>query len=165
MEALMAVGVTALIMTTVAAVTLVSARSFAALVNYSELDADNRVAIDHLTRDLRECNRVTGCTTNTLTLEDSDGFTLTYTYSAGAKTLTRTKSGVSTALLTGCDQLAFWLGQRNPVGGSYDVFPAATPATAKVVNVSWLCSRSILGMIANTESVQTARIVIRKQGT
>ena len=57
------------------------------------------------------------------------------------------------------------LGQRNPVGGSYDIYPAATAATAKVINVSWMCSRKIFGIKEDTESVQTARIVIRKQGT
>ena len=41
---------------------------------------------------------------------------------------------------------------------------SATVATAKVIDLSWVCSRSILGQKANTESVQTARIVIRKQG-
>jgi hypothetical protein len=48
--------------------------------------------------------------------------------------------------------------------GSYDVYPAASAATAKVVNVSWICSRQIMNGMENTESVQTARIVIRKQG-
>jgi hypothetical protein len=34
-----------------------------------------------------------------------------------------------------------------------------------VVDVTWKCSRTILGVQANTEAVQTAKIVIRKQGT
>jgi hypothetical protein len=34
-----------------------------------------------------------------------------------------------------------------------------------VVNISWICSRSIFGNSINTEAVQTARIVIRRQGT
>jgi hypothetical protein len=32
---------------------------------------------------------------------------------------------------------------------------------AKLVDVSWLCSRKILGRKVNTESVQTAKIVMR----
>jgi len=101
----------------------------------------------------------------TISLEDSDGVALSYAYDATARTLTRAKSGVSRILLKQCDRLNFSIGQRNAVGGSYDVYPAATPATCKVVNVSWICSRTIFGIKNNTESVQTARIVIRKQGT
>jgi hypothetical protein len=78
--------------------------------------------------------------------------------------LTRTRNGVVKALLSGCDSLSFTIAQRNPVNGSYDVYPAATATTAKVVNVSWNCSRTVLGFKANTENVQTARIVIRRQG-
>ena len=53
----------------------------------------------------------------------------------------------------------------DPIGGSYDVYPAGTIATAKVIDVSWVCSRTLFGRKENTESVQTARIVIRKQGS
>ena len=35
------------------------------------------------------------------------------------------------------------------------------PAICKLVSVSWRCSRTILGQKVNTESVQTAKIVIR----
>ena len=125
-----------------------------------------------LTRDVRQANSVDSYTvdpitntTNSVTLIDSDGLPLSYTYDRTARSLTRTKSGVSKVVLTECDRLAFMLGQRNPVGGSYDIYPAATAATAKVINVSWMCSRKIFGIKEDTESVQTARIVIRKQGT
>ena len=33
--------------------------------------------------------------------------------------------------------------------------------TAKLIDVSWKCSRKIMGEKLNTESVQTAKIVIR----
>jgi len=49
--------------------------------------------------------------------------------------------------------------------GKFGVYLAATPATAKVVDVTWVCSRTVLGRRQNTENVQSARIVIRKQGT
>jgi hypothetical protein len=32
-----------------------------------------------------------------------------------------------------------------------------------LIEVSWICSRQIFGKKVNTESVQTAKIVIRKQ--
>jgi hypothetical protein len=164
---LVAVGVTALLFLAVCAFCEFSGRSVAALFNYVDLDDVNRIAMDHLTRDVRQANRVKDWSTNSLVLEDSDGLDLSYVYSPSTHTLTRTKTGESTnkVVLTECDRLSFWIGQRNTVVGSYDVYPVATPGTAKVVNVSWACSRSIFGRKENTESVQTARIVIRKQGT
>lgn len=162
-EAIIAIGITALIMLSLVAITVFSSRSFVALTNYVELDDNNRVAMDTLTRDLRECNRVTSCDTNSLVIEDSDGFAITYAYSDGAKTLTRTKNSAPRVILTGCDACRFVLCQRNTITNSYDVFPSATAANAKVVDVAWSCSRYILGQKANTENVQTARIVIRKQ--
>lgn len=164
-EAIIAVGVTGILVVTLCAFTFFTGKSFAALFNYVDLDDVNRIAMDTLTRDVRQSNRVTGATTNTLTLEDADGSSIVYTYSPTAKTLTRNKNGVSKVVLTECSKLSFNLGQRNTSTGGYDVYPAATPTTCKVVNVSWMCSRSIFGRAENTESVQTARIVIRKQST
>jgi Tfp pilus assembly protein PilW len=163
-EALIAIGVTGLIVLAVCAFSVFTGRSFAALYNYVELDDDNRIAMDQITRDVRQANRVKSWTTTSLVLEDSDGSDLSFSYNASQKTLLRTRNGISSVLLKGCQRLVFDVRQRNVVGGSYDVYPAASAATAKVVNVSWVCSRFILGGMENTESVQTARIVIRKQG-
>lgn len=160
-----AMGLTTLLVLVVCSFSMFSSRNFVVLANYVELDDANRLAIDQLTRDVRQANRLISATTNVLTLEDTDGFSLEYSYSPTLRTLSRIKGGVTKVLLTDCDCFRFDLRQRNPVGGSYDVYPAATAATAKVINVSWVCSRQILGIKANTESVQTARIVIRKQGT
>jgi len=164
-EMLVTFGITGLLMVAVASLALFSGRSFVALANYVDLDDHNRLAIDQLTRDLRQANRVINATTNSLTMQDSDGIDIVYSYDPAERTFKRVKAGVTSVLLHECERLSFSLGQRNAVEGSYDVYPAATAATAKVVNVAWLCSRSILGVKENTESVQTARIVIRKQGT
>jgi hypothetical protein len=163
-EAVITIGITGLIMATLASILAFSGHNFEAFTNYVDLDGGNRIAMDTLTRDLRECNRVTACTSTLLAVEDSDGSAISYSYSSTTQTLTRTKNGVSKTLLHGCDMLSFSIAQRNPVGGSYDVYPAPSPATAKVVNVSWNCSRTIFGRRMNTESAQTARVVIRKQG-
>ena len=164
-EAIFAIAITAVLVLVVAGVAVFSGRSFAALANYVELDDYNRIAIDKLTRDLRQANRVLTASTNSLAIEDADGSVISYTYDSSAHTLVRTHHGIRSVLLQGCDRFAFSLGQRNAVNGTYDIYPAATPATCKVVNVAWSCSRKVLGATENTESVQTARIVIRKQGS
>jgi Tfp pilus assembly protein PilW len=163
-EVLMAAGITGILALVLVSMSVLSGRSFAAFYNYVDLDDSNRIAMDTLTRDLRGCNRITACSSSQLVIEDADGANITYAFSSGTRTLTRTKATSSRVLLKGCDALTFAIAQRNPIGGSYDVYPTATPSTAKVVNVAWNCSRTILGRKANTENVQTARIVIRRQG-
>lgn len=168
-EVLVAMGASGLVVLAVTSILMFSGKTFAALFNYVDLDDANRVTMDTLTRDVRQAQRVISFTTNAsvceFVLEDDAHNPLTYRYSPAARTLTRISSSSSKVLLTQCDTFRFEIGQRTPRGGSYEVFPAADATTAKVLNLTWVCSRTILGYRANTESVQTARIVIRRQGT
>ena len=164
-EMAVGLGIGSILLIALAALSYYSSYSFVSLANYVDLDRFNRNAMDTMTAEIRQANKVTAYTTNSITFEDYDGLPLAYTYSPGAKTLTRVKNGASTVLLRDCDSLSFAIAQRNPIAGSYDFYPVATAGTAKIVNVTWKCSHSILGKVANTENVQTARIVIRKQGT
>ena len=168
-EAMVAVGVAGILLVALCAFTMFTSRSFAALFNYVDLDDANRIAMDQLSRDIRQSNRVTDFGSTWLVLEntDSSGNTnwINYTYNSVARNLKRTQNGYPKVVLNNCDALKFDVCQRNPIGGSYDVYPAGTIATAKVIDVSWVCSRTLFGRKENTESVQTARIVIRKQGT
>jgi hypothetical protein len=167
-EMLVGIGVAAMLFLAVTTFAMFCSRSFAALYNYVDLDDVNRVAIDRITRDVRQANRVSYFNSNgrSLTLEDGDAArtAISYVYDPTSRTLTRTRGTETSVILKECDSLAFWIGQRNTVLGGYDVFPVAmTLDTAKVINVKWVCSRSLFGQKENTESVQTARIVIRKQ--
>lgn len=171
LEAIIAAGITTLLVLVLCSFTMFSGKSFAALFNYVDLDDVNKVAMDRITRDVRQANRVTQAYTNlvtgkvtSITLENADLSLTTYTYNPTLRILTRSKGASTQVILEECDRLAFRLCQRNPVGGTYDVYDASGPALCKVVDVSWMCSRTILGRKENTESVQTARIVIRKQG-
>ncbi len=178
-EMIFAMGIAALLALTVGAFSIYSSRNFAAISNYAELDTANRLAMDTLTSDARQANNVYNAGTNFLVLNSPDpndltrnGF-ITYSYNEAAGTFVRLEnfptSTKRTVLLTGCDRLEFSLGQRNATtnGVPYKGMPFSSPSviqnTAKVIDVSWLCSRKIFGIKVNTESVQTARVVIRKQ--
>jgi hypothetical protein len=100
---------------------------------------------------------------NQLVFTDWDGAPLAYTYSPGTRTLVQSKGGVNTVLLTGCDFLCFSNFQRNPIEFSYDQYLANSPTNTKLVSMTWICSRTVVGTRLNTESVQTAKIVIRKK--
>ena len=167
LETLFSVGVTALCLGTLGVFFVFCSHSFTTLFNYVDLDDSNRIAMDQLTRDVREADSVTGFSTNQLILQDGDGLALTYSYDSTNRILTRIRqNSPSTTLLTDCDTLSFNVCQRNVVSNSFGVYPLATnAATAKVIDVYWTCSRKIFGVKEDTESVQTARIVIRKQGS
>ena len=108
---------------------------------------------------------MTDFATNKLVFTDYDDVTLSFIYDPTNKTLLRIKGAQTDVLLTGCDSLTFSIYQRNPVAGSYDQYPTASVATAKLVQVQWLCSRPLYyNALQNTESMQSAKIVIRKNG-
>src|SRR5687767_11009288 len=165
-EAVIAIGVTGLLMLVLANVSMLSGRMFVSFANYVDLDHSNQLAMDTLTRDLRACERVISCSATELQIEEhgTNGFTITYVFDSAAGTLRRNMAGVSKLLLSGCDSLLFSLGTRNPKGDTFTVAETPNVNLAKVVNVSWKCSRTILGRKATSENVQTARIVIRRQG-
>lgn len=165
MELMVATAISSVVAVGVAAMMFYSGRSFAAIANYVDLDHRSRMALDIMSREIRQANRLTSYTSTSLTFEDYDGAPLSYTYDPDAKTLTRNKNGTpdSKPLLEECDFLQFSIYQRNPVAGTYDQYPTATASTCKLVQLNWVCSRKIFGVPKNTESVQSAKVVIRKQ--
>jgi hypothetical protein len=83
-----------------------------------------------------------------------------------ASTLSLEKTGLAPmVVLTGCDRWKVWLYNRAPNINSTNLSfnPATSLANCKLVNMSWKCSRTILGSKINTESVQTAQIVLRNK--
>lgn len=157
-------GLASILTAAVASFTLYTGKSFAGLSNYVELEQRSQLALDTMTKDIRQTQYLASFSTNELVFRDHDGQPLTYTYSPARHTLTRSKGGTNAVLLTECDLLVFDMFQRNPVEGTYDQYPVTTAVTnCKLISVTWVCSRQITGTKLNTESVQTAKIVIRKQ--
>src|SRR2546423_10146496 len=104
LEIVFSVGVTTLCLGSLASFFLFSTHSFTTLYNYVDLDDANRIAMDQLTRDVRQANSVKSYTTNNLVLADSDGLDLSYTYDPIARTLIRSKNSVDTVILRECDR-------------------------------------------------------------
>ena len=161
-EMLLASGVGSLVLIAVLSLTFYSSRSFVALSNYADLETTSRLALDAMSREIRQANGLTSFSTTSLVFNDYDNTPLTYTYSPDAKRLTRTKNGSTVTLLKQCETLSFGVYQRNPTN-DYNVVATTNAALCKLIQLSWKCSRSILNSNINTESVQSAKIVIRKQ--
>jgi len=180
-ELLMAVGISGMIFVAVGMMILFSGRSYAALANYVDLDSRSRGALDRMSKEIRQVDCVTNSATATLPSgqvvtnklvlsgKETDGsaYTLTYDYNPATQTLVRTKEGGSypgtNTLLTGCTYLNFGMYQRVPKMNSFDQFDAADLATCKVVQLDWICSRKIFNKTANTENIESAKVVIRKK--
>jgi prepilin-type N-terminal cleavage/methylation domain-containing protein len=151
---------------------LFSVKAMASLYNYAVLDQYNRQAMDLLTREIRQAKGVLAYTTNSISIQTansdgSDGPNVTYSFSPGAKRMIRTSTdGTSKVLLNDCSLLSFKLYTRCPSNAVFGSFPVATNnwrQTVKVLQLTWKTSVSQPSGYANSENVQTARIVIRKQ--
>jgi len=162
-ELLVGLALGAIVLAALAQLVFYSGRSMAALFNYTDLDSHSRRALDLMSREIRQANRLLANTDTSLTFEDFDGAPLQYNWDPETRLLTRSKGGANEVLLRDCDYLRFSPFQRNPIGGVYEQYPVGVPGTTKLVQVHWVCSRKILGSKVNTESVQSAKFVIRKQ--
>lgn len=163
-ETLIAIGIFTVVGAAMVGLFVYSSKTFIALSNYYELGRLNREAVDILSREIRQARQLTAFTTNSVSILDGSGATVTYTFDPQTESLRRTSDGYSRTLLKNCTVLSFNVCQRNPIGGTYDIYPVATTVgTAKVINLSWKSSRSALNGLVTSENVQTARIVIRKQ--
>jgi len=164
-EILVASAVMAIIATAVLMFSTFAGRSFAAMTNYVELDARSRNALDVMIREVRQAQALTYYTNNMIKLTGVTNQELVYAWDKAKGELRRAVNGVwdTRPLLTGCEILNFKIYQRTP-SLNHEFYETATNvAQAKMINVSWLCSRSVLGKKINTESVQTTKIVIRNQ--
>jgi hypothetical protein len=178
-EVMIAIGLGSLVMAAVGSLTMYGARTSVAVMNYSDLDAKSRCALDLISRDLRQATAVLNYQTNlpvkSLSLTNADQLTtLTLTWDSAARTVTMQKSdqpGVTVTNLTECDSWDFQFYQRTPwvSGTNITYFPATNitgsvdTSLCKLIALTWKCSRSILGNKLNTESVQAAQIVLRNK--
>jgi type II secretory pathway component PulJ len=176
-QMLVATALGTLITTAVILVWIFSARSFVALGNYTDLDSKSRYAVDCMLRDIRNANQIVAFqsngTTNFLQVTNSQTANsgATYTWDSASRNLVCQKTGEGgRTYLTECDLWDVQLYQRTPhPSGTYVFYPATNVAGAydtsicKLINMTWKCSRTILGNKINTENVQTAQVVLRNK--
>jgi hypothetical protein len=153
----------------VAGVTLASnfMRTVAFLTNTVDLDTKSRLAADRISREIRQCDGIQSASANSIVLRLGTNL-VTYIHRPDLEDkpllrLSADNEGQDT-VLTGCDYVRFDLFKRQPAAGPYDQYPAATsPAECKVVQLNWVCSRTLLGFRANSTTMKSAKVVIRKQ--
>jgi hypothetical protein len=162
-EYLVTLGLVVLIVGAGAAASENFLRAVAFLTNSMDLDAKNRLAIDRMSREIRGCDAVHAASSNELVLRVGTNL-VAFEYHPDRRELIRTHPDTGAEVyLKGCDHIRFDLFRRNPLGGQYDIYPAATTVNCKIVQINWVCSRRLLGFQANTGRMESARVVIRNQ--
>jgi hypothetical protein len=162
-EMLVGVGVGSLALMSIMMIFMSSNKSFQAMGNYISLDQASRLAVEKMTRDIRNSQNLTSFSTNQLVFTYSGATSLVYSYDPTARTLTSWQTGGSTnTLLTGCDSLKFSMYNNVPQPGG-TLTNATTIGQAKAISTFWKCSRTIFGSKINTEYMQEALIVIRNK--
>lgn len=176
-EVMVASGLSTIVLAVVAVLIVFAVRSFAALANYQSLDQASSATADTMSREIRMASSVVsfqnvGATkwivfANT---NASPAYTIRYEWTDANRTLTvqRSDEGAAEVLLTGCERWDFTFQQRTPLQGPTFGFSTnmINQAECKLVTMAWKCSRTLNGTgLFNTESVQTAQIVLRNQKT
>jgi hypothetical protein len=175
-EVMVATGLGSLVLLCVAALTLYGARSSAALVNYNDLDARSRYALDVISREFRQATGVVAQNNSAIksvTLTNAaQGLSSKLTWDRNTRTLVLERTGEpDLTALTECDSWNVSFYQRTPLITATNVifYPATNTfglldfTLCKLVDMSWKCSRQIMAQKVNTESVQAAQIVLRNK--
>jgi Tfp pilus assembly protein PilW len=136
-----------------------SLRSFAAMTNYADMNTRSQMALDKMSKDIRQARGLTAYTTNSLTFTDANNNSLQFVYTN--RVLKRISGGTSTTYLTNCDSLQFWIYQHTPISNTFDCYVPANVTNARVIQMTWHCSRKIRGTKATTETVESATISLR----
>ena len=161
LEVMVASAVALLVLLVVVSLSWYSGRSFVAIANYVDLDQASQLALDKMSREIRQAHRVTDYSPTSLSLLDVDSNPLSFIYAPDARTLGRVRGGLTNVLLTGCDFLQFAKYQHTAISNTFDAYDPAYVTNTRLIEVTWKCSRQILGAKANTESVQSAKIALR----
>ena len=152
----------------VAGVTLATnfMRTVAFLTGTVDLDTKSRLAADRISREIRQCDTVQSVGADRLVLRLGTNLT-TYIHYPDQKDrpLVRlsTDSPYAETNLTGVDYVRFDLFQHQLQVAPYDQYLSANPTNCKIVQLNWVCSRELLGFKANSTTMQSAKIVIRKK--
>ena len=166
-ELMVATTLGTLVLASVVMLTIFSARSFAAMGNYIDLDRKSRNAVDALTREIRNSSGLLNYGGNYLQLTNATAGTIsTIIYTNNTLVLSKTGQG-SITYLTHCDQWSYALYSRAPDTNDFttniDFYAATNAESCKLINMNWKCSRAILGFKLDTETVETSETVMRNK--
>jgi len=160
-EVMVATGLAGIVATVIAMLSYFTSRSFVAATNYTDMALLSRMALDNMSRTIRQSRQVTAYSSNSITLLDASGNSVQYILNPTTQKLLAVSGGVTNTYLSGCNSLEFWIYQRTPKSNNFVCYDPAYVTNAKLVQVTWSCSRQILGSNVNNEVVESASICLR----
>lgn len=173
-ELMVAVAISGIALAVIAALSLYGLKSFTAIGNYTDMDGKSRAALDEISRDLRECTDLLEYDFSTNApyfkfANSNANVHITISWDLGTRVLTTKRKNNATNVtttktnLTECDYWHYELFQQTPTANKTNEFAAYIGGMnrCKLINMTWRCSRVMLGKKWQTESVQTAKIVLR----
>lgn len=160
-EVLVASALSLTLATIIALFYYFSLRSFASMTNYADMNQHSQMAVDKISKDIRQARSLTAYSTNSLTFLDVNSNSLQFTYDPSRRIFVRVSGGVTTTFLTNCDFVQFWIYQHTPISNTFNCYVPAAVSNARVIQMTWRCSRTIMGSKLNNESVESAIISMR----
>jgi Tfp pilus assembly protein PilW len=162
-ELMVASTISVFVLGTVMVSFVVMSRCFNAIGNYADLDRQSRNTLDIMSRDIRQTGHLTNWTSTSLSFTNVDGGVLRYTYLTNSALLTYTNGSTrqSGVLLSNCTALTFSIFQRTPTNGAICFYTASNAVSAKGILVTFTCLRTNYLGLTDSETVQTASIVMR----
>jgi type II secretory pathway component PulJ len=140
-------------------------RSFQALSNYAQLDQKNREGMDRITKEIRQASTMRPSQTGAISFVAGNGAEITYRHDAVTRQVTRWSNGVNTGpILFDCDAPRYQMGRRFPTPTNELPYEETSAVNdAKILDLTWKTGRQLRGNLTNTESIQTAKIVLRRK--
>ena len=145
---------------------LSSVHKVARMASFPGLNTQCQAASSMIAQDVRRSSAVERASSEQVVLtvrRAQDINTITYTYDAARRTLTRTEGATTQTVLRDVDSFGFSLFQRPAASAAFDTFAPATPQNARIVGCHWSCSRKVAGAKLDSESVQMAPMVLRNR--
>src|SRR5258708_28562221 len=139
-EVLIASGLALVALLALVLLSLYASRSFAAMANYMDLDQTSRLALDKMSREIRQARHLTDYTPTSLTFQDRDNNPLQFVYDPQARTLSRIGGVPTNIYLTECDSLRFSHYQGNTISQTLDSYAPASVTNTKLLPVPLVCS-------------------------
>jgi hypothetical protein len=162
-EFMLASGMAMLASAAIIALAVFTTRGFVAMTNYTDMALASRMALDKMSRSIRLMSSLTAYETNSITLRDAGGNSLSYTWDPTARTVVSVSGGQTNTYLTGCDSLNFWIYQHTLKSNTFDCYDPAYVTNARMVQLTWTCSRQLQAAKVNTELVESAKIALRNR--
>src|SRR5690349_20193530 len=100
LEVMVATGIAGLIVTALATLAYFTSRSFVAATNYTDMALHSRMALDNMSRTIRQARQVTAYATNSITLLDVNSNLVQYTMNPAKGTLLNISGGVTNTYVT-----------------------------------------------------------------